>query len=299
MKKAVLFPGQGAQFVGMGKDLYDNFPEVRSLFNEADSFLGEKISEACFWGPPQRLKDTLYQQLAIFLVSVASWELFKKRADKLISFFAGLSLGEYSSLYASGALSFKETLLLVRKRAEAMSSASLKNPSCMLAVLGLERKVLESIGGGLFYIANLNSPHQVVISLSQDKKEDIIKLLQSKGAKRVVELEVNGGFHSPFMKEAEELLRKAIEPLEFKRPQVPIVSNVDAKPHTDIEEIKSNLIAQLTCPVLWQASIEFMVSQGVNLFYEVGPSKVLRGLLRKINPDLKVVNFGCLKDFNQ
>ncbi len=297
MKKAVIFPGQGAQFVGMGKDLYNNFDEAKMLFEEADSYLGEKISEICFSGPPEKLKDTFYQQVAIFLVSACAWDILKSRIKVQPSFFAGLSLGEYSCLYAGGVLDFKDTLFLVKRRAELMAFASSKNPSCMLAVLGINKEDLEELNGKLFYIANLNCPGQVVVSLSKEKKEEVKEFLEKKKVKKILELEVSGGFHSPFMEPAQEPLKEVIDSLEFMPPRVPIVSNVDAQAHTNVEKIKANLIAQLTSPVVWQACIEFMTNQDVSLFYEVGPSKVLRGLLRRINPNLEVLNFGCLEDF--
>ncbi|RKY28618.1 MAG: [acyl-carrier-protein] S-malonyltransferase [Candidatus Omnitrophota bacterium] len=299
MKVAVIFPGQGSQFVGMGKDLYNNFVEAKELFEKADDFLKEDISKICFEGPPEKLRDTLYQQLAVFLVSAVCWQIFKRHLSVEPCFFAGLSLGEYTCLYSAGVLSFEDSLFLVKKRAEFMASASLKNPSLMLAVLGLERGDLEEFNKELFYIANLNCPQQVVISLSKEKKAGVIKLLEERGAKRIVELEVSGGFHSPFMGPAQQLLREVIDSLEFKPPSVPIVSNVDAQPHREVSKIKANLITQLTFPVLWKNSVEFMAKEGVELFYEVGPSKVLKGLLRRINPNLKVLNFGCLEDFNK
>jgi len=299
MKIAVVFPGQGSQFVGMGKDLYSNFTDAKELFEKADDFLKEDISKICFEGPVEKLRDTLYQQLGVFLVSAVCWEILKKYLSVKPCFFSGLSLGEYTCLYSAGVLSFEDSLFLVKKRAEFMASASLKNPSLMLAVLGLEREDLEEFNKELFYIANLNSPQQVVISLSKERKAEVMKLLEEKGAKKVVELEISGGFHSPFMEPAQQLLREVIDSLEFKPPSVPIVSNIDAQPHREVSKIKANLVAQLTFPVLWKDSVEFMAKEGVELFYEVGPSKVLRGLLRRINPGLKVLNFGCLEDFNK
>lgn len=296
-KKAVIFPGQGAQFTGMGKGLFDDFENARSLFETADNLLGEKISDACFYGPDEKLKDTSYQQIAVFLVSAVCWDIFRSRIKDLPDFYAGLSLGEYTALYAAGVVSFEDALSLVKDRASFMAEAAVNNPSTMLAVIGLEDKVLEENGDEGFYTANLNCPGQVVISLAKDKLEEVKSFLEEKGAEKIVELQVSGGFHSPFMKEAEDKLRDKIYSVTFNHSDIPIVSNVDALPHTDKEEIRFNLIKQLTNPVLWQKSIEFMKNEGVRTFYETGPSKVLRGLLRKIDKSLSVVNFGTREDF--
>lgn len=293
---AVLFPGQGAQYPGMGKDFFERYPRARKLFLKADALLQEEISKICF-SSPEVLKQTLYQQVAIFLVSVIIYEVVKdKDILKKPRYFAGLSLGEYTSLYATGVLSFEDGLFLVKKRAEAMERAARNNPSCMLAVIGLPKTILEEEEKNLYYIANINSPQQIVLSLSLEKLKEVQEFLKKKGAKRVVQLEVSGGFHSLFMKEAEEELRLAIEKLKFNPPHTPIVSNVDARPHTGIEEIKNNLIRQLTSPVKWLDSIEFLRREGITLFYEVGPSRVLKGILRKIEPSLEVVNFGKVED---
>ena len=294
---AVIFPGQGSQFIGMGKDLFDNFKEAKEIFNKADSVLNQKISQVCFNGPLEKLKDTLYQQLSVFLVSVVSFEILKSKKEITPSFYAGLSLGEYTALYASRVLDFESCLSLVKERARLMAQVSKDKPCCMYAVLGLNKEDLEEADKELFYIANLNCPSQVVISLEAVNKEAVKKYLESKGAKRIIELEVSGGFHSPFMRPAEEELSKIIYSLDFKDAQIPIVSNVDAVANRDKGKIKDNLIKQLTFPVLWARSVEYMNKEGVSLFYEVGPLKILKGILRKISPSLEVLNFGSLQDF--
>ena len=298
-KIAVIFPGQGAQFQGMGKDLYDTFPQAKEVFDRADSILGQKISRICFTGSAEDLKDTLFQQLAVFVTSAASLDVLRAKKEFTPCLCAGLSLGEYTSLYAAGALSFEGALTLVKRRAEVMAEAAASNPSCMFAVLGLERGDLEAYDKDFFYIANLNCPGQVVISLGQDKADRVKKLLEEKGAKRVIALEVSGGFHSPFVKRAEKGLQQAVASAGLKDAAIPIVSNVDAAPHKDKESIAKNLILQLTSPVLWWKSIDYMKSQGITSFYEVGPSKVLRGIVRKIDSSLGVTNYGSLADFNK
>ena len=296
-KVAVIFPGQGSQFTGMGKDFFDNFPEAKILFDKADDILGHKISEVCFLGPEERLKDTLFQQLAVFVVSAVSFDLFSRKKAIPVSFFAGLSLGEYTCLYASGVLSFDNTLLLVKQRADFMAKAALSNPSCMLAVLGLVEQDLAERNNELFYIANLNCPGQVVVSLRKEKKKEVTAYLESKGAKKIIELQVSGGFHSPFMKEAENKLKDAVFSMDFEDAKVPVVSNADARAYTEREKIRHNLIKQLTSPVLWWKSIELLKKEGVDLFYEVGPSKVLKGILRKIDSSLQVLNCGTMSDY--
>ncbi len=294
MKKAVVFPGQGAQYVGMGKEFYERYSESKRIFSLADEVLGYRISDICFNGPEEKLKDTGVQQLAILTVSCAIFEACKEHILKDTLYLAGLSLGEYTALYAGGVLEFSDLIILVRERAEAMQQASLLNPSCMLAVIGLDIEVLRSNNSLGFYIANVNSPNQIVVSVHKDKKEEIKDRLISLGAKRVVELRVSGGFHSPFMEPAKDRLEKVLEKMTFKEASIPIVSNFDAQPYTSPEKIKDNLLNQLTHTVLWKECVEFM-AQSVDTFVEIGPSKVLTGLIRKICTS-PVVNLESLKD---
>jgi len=297
VRKAIVFPGQGSQYVGMGYDFFEKFPQARRIFHEADEILGFSISSFCFSGPEEKLKETEIQQLAIVVTSIAIFEVFKEKFKdiKNFSYFSGLSLGEYTALYASGVLDFKDTLILVKERAKAMQKASRINPSSMLAIIGVKEEELKKEKNSDFHISNLNSPQQVVISVSKDKKEEVKKRMQEKGRK-VVELKVSGGFHSPFMEPAKKDLEKVIEKLTFKQAYPPIVSNFLAKPVKDTSLIKESLLNQLTHPVLWQKCIEFMIEEGVKVFFEVGPSRVLRGLIKKINSQVKIVNIEKVKD---
>jgi len=296
--KAIIFPGQGAQYIGMGKSLYDNYPKAKEVFDSIDKILRYELSKKCFQGSEQELKDTAIQQLAILTVSIAAFSVFKD-SGITIDYLSGLSLGEYSCLYAAQVLSLEDLVSLVKERAQAMQKAAAMNPSTMFAVIGATREVLEeksSTEG--FYLANMNSPQQIVISLSIDDKEKVKGSLESLGL-RVVELAVSGGFHSPFMEPAKEHLAAVIGKMNFSDAEIPIVSNFTAQAHTKADEIKNNLLDQLVSPVLWNDCIGFMTSKGVDSFFEVGPSKVLRGLMRKINSDLKVINIDKKEDLDK
>jgi len=295
--KAIIFPGQGAQFVGMGKSLYDNFTLAKDVFLAIDDILGFNLSQTCFGGQESELKDTATQQLAILAVSLAAYEVFKSKNIK-VDYLSGLSLGEYSCLYAAGTLSLENLVVLVKERARGMQAAANANPSTMFAVIGAQRNFLEEKSReGDFYIANINSPKQIVISLAKDKKQVVRDLLEA-AELRVIELVVSGGFHSPFMQEAKSNLAKVIDSITFLDAKIPIVSNFTAKAHIKNGEVKSNLLEQLVFPVLWSDCVEFMKSQGVDLFFEIGPSKVLRGLMRKIDPQLRVSNIGESQDLD-
>ena len=296
--KAVIFPGQGAQYAGMGQSLYEDFPQARNIFSSIDRILGFSLSQKCFYAKSDELKETSTQQLAILAVSLAAFEVFREKHLK-IDYLSGLSLGEYSCLYAAEVLSLKDLVVLVRERANAMQKAAGANPSTMFAVIGLKEQMIEEIAKEEnFYIANINSPQQIVISLAKDRKDKIRKALEAKEA-RVIELEVNGGFHSPFMNSAKEHLGKVVEGMEFFEAKIPIVSNFTASAHTGANEIKKNLLEQLTSPVLWKDCVEFMVKSGVDSFFEVGPSKVLKGLMRKIDREAKVINIEKKEDLDK
>lgn len=287
--KAYVFPGQGAQFVGMGKDLYENNQLAHDLFEKANEILGFRITDLMFEGTEEDLRQTKVTQPAIFLHSVI---LAKTLGEEFKpDMVAGHSLGEFSALVAAGALSFEEGLKLVAARAMAMQKACELTPSTMAAVLALPNEKVEEICATIDDIvapANYNCPGQVVISGSMTGIDAVCPLLLEAGAKRAMKLKVGGAFHSPLMQPAQDELAAAIEKAEFTTPMCPVYQNVDAKPHTDPVEIKANLIAQLTAPVRWTQSVQAMVADGLTEVVELGPGAVLQGLVRKIEASVTV-----------
>lgn len=289
---AYIFPGQGSQFVGMGKNLYDNNPIAKDLFEKANEILGFRISDIMFEGTEEDLKQTRVTQPAIFLHSVAA---FKTLDNPNFSLVAGHSLGEFSALVANGALQFEDALRLVSIRAKAMQKACELNPSTMAAVLGLaDEKVVETCQqianetGEIVVAANFNCPGQLVISGSNEGIAKACEAMKKAGAKRALVLPVSGAFHSPLMEPAKEELAKAIEATTFHKPLVPIYQNVVAKAVSDEAVIKQNLIAQLTGAVKWTQSVQNMVKDGAKHFVEIGPGKVLQGLVAKIHKEATV-----------
>ena len=281
--KAYVFPGQGAQFVGMGQDLYNSSNEAKNYFDKANDILGFSITDIMFAGSDEDLKQTKVTQPAVFLHSVIS--ALVMGTDFHPDMVAGHSLGEFSALVASGALSFEDGLRLVSARAFAMQKACEINPSTMAAVLGLDDNKVEEICSqidGVVVAANYNCPGQLVISGKKDDVAKACELMKEAGAKRALPLQVGGGFHSPCMQPAKEELEKAIRATVFSKPVCPVYQNVDGKPYTDVENIKNNLIAQLTSPVRWTQTVRNMAADGATEFVELGPGTVLQGLIKKI-----------------
>ncbi|NLA49877.1 MAG: ACP S-malonyltransferase [Bacteroidales bacterium] len=286
--KAYVFPGQGAQFPGMGKDLYEKTARAEEMFEKANSLLNFRISDLMFTGSDEDLKQTRVTQPAIFLHSVILATVMGNefRPDMV----AGHSLGEFSALVACGALSFEDGLLLVSQRASAMQKACEMYPSSMAAVIGLEDRIVEEVCDGIdetVVPANYNSPGQIVISGTDEGIARAMEILKSKGAKIVIKLQVGGAFHSPLMEPARAELEEAIRNTAFSMPRCPVYQNSDAKPSVDPGIIKTRLVSQLTSPVKWTLSIENMISAGASHFIEVGPGNVLQGLIRKISRDVR------------
>ncbi len=290
--KAYVFPGQGAQFVGMGKDLYDNAPIAKELFDRANEILGFSITDIMFEGTPEQLKETKVTQPAIFLHSVILSKVLGN--DFKPDMVAGHSLGEFSALVANGVLAFEDGLNLVSQRAIAMQKACELSASTMAAVLGLDDAVVEAVCneiGAEVVPANYNCPGQLVISGGVDAITKACEILTEKGARRALVLPVGGGFHSPYMEPAKTELAAAIKATTFNEPTCPIYQNVTTTAVTSAAEIKENLIAQLTAPVKWTQSVKQMITDGATSFTEVGPGKVLQGLVKKI--DRSAVTFGA------
>lgn len=300
VKAAFLFPGQGSQFVGMAKDFYDNFSHIKNLYDTADEIMETKLSDICFTGPEGELKQTKYTQPAIFVHSIAVYELLKQKGIEPLA-AAGHSLGEYSALVAAGALSFDQGLKLVKTRGELMQQAGVDQPGTMAAVIGLEPQVIEQICNkvsGIVQPANFNSPGQVAISGEVNAVHEAMAKLKETGAKKVVELIVSGAFHSPLMESAQQGLSEALKKIEIKDALIPVYANVTAQPVTKKEEITELLYKQLTHPVRWTEIYANMVKDGYDYFMELGPGKVLTGLGKRINREITCKAIGTLEDIN-
>jgi [acyl-carrier-protein] S-malonyltransferase len=299
-KTAFVFPGQGSQYVGMGKDLYEQLPEARQRFDQADALLGFSLSKICFEGPEEELKQTKSTQPAIFLHSMVVAQLLR---GERASMAAGHSLGEYSALVYAGALTFEDGLRLVRLRGEFMQQAGIEQPGTMAAVVGLEQNVVDDVcrsasSAGIVQSANFNSPGQIVISGSVAGVRKAMELAKERGAKLVKELPVSGAFHSPLMEFAGSGLKSALEKTSISDAAIPVYANVTARPVQKAEEIRQLLYEQLTNPVRWEETVTNMALDGASMFVEIGPGKVLQGLIKRIRSDVATRGIEKLADIS-
>ncbi|MFI5251510.1 MAG: ACP S-malonyltransferase [Bacteroidota bacterium] len=297
-RTAYIFPGQGSQYVGMGKDLYEQNSEARSLFKRADDILGFSLSKICFEGPEKELKQTKNTQPAIFLHSIILTRIMEPEE---VDMAAGHSLGEYSALVFAGAMSFEDGLTIVRLRGELMQEAGEKQPGTMAAVVGIEKAQLEDIcreasAAGIVQCANYNSPGQIVISGSVSGVRKAMEIAKALGAKLVKELIVSGAFHSPLMRSAKENLQKALQSVTINDAKIPVYANVTAKPASSASDIRQLLVEQIDHPVRWEETIEAMGGAGATRFIEIGPGKVLQGLNKRINATLETSGIDKIND---
>lgn len=308
MRAAVVFPGQGSQYVGMGKEACQAYPEATALFQRAGEILGLDFFKLCFEGPEEQLTETVNTQPAVFVASLALWEALRRRwSGDEIAFVAGHSLGEYTALVAAGALSFEDGLRLVRERGRLMGEAGSKNPGGMAAVIGLDPIAIDEVcrsvsrsKGLCLRIANHNSPQQYVVAGHREALEEALPLFKARGARQVIVLKVSGAFHTELMAQAVEGLREVLSQVEIRKPRIPVVANTTARPLVEPEEIRQELISQLKRPVLWKDSVDFMARNGVDTFIEVGPKKVLTGLIKRTVKGVKLVSIETpaeLEDF--
>ena len=299
-KVAHVFPGQSSQSTGMGMDLYNSYPSARAVFDEADASLGFSLSRLCFEGPDEELTKTHNVQPAILVVSIACLKGIEEAAMANFhspAFVAGHSLGEYTALVAAGALDLADAVLLVRERGRLMYEAGLRNPGSMLAVIGLDEETVKDISlhSGT-EISNINCPGQIVISGATQALAEADKLARARGARVLIPLRVSGAFHSALMEPVIAEFTKIVSNVGFQPPSVPVISNVTARPLTDADSIKEELVKQLRNCIQWQRSVEYMVHSGATIFYEIGPGRVLSGLIRRINSELQTFNISGVED---
>jgi len=298
MRRALVFPGQGSQFVGMGQDVYDRYASVQALYETTRDILGFDLAHISFNGPLEALTETRVTQPALFVSSAAVFSLLPESFE--FQMVAGHSLGEYSALYAAGVLSFEDALAIVKVRAEGMQAAGKSQAGAMAAILNMSRQDIEKVCQnasvrGIVQAANFNSPGQIVISGEAEAVHYAMEIAKNLGARKVVALNVSGAFHSPLMAPAIEGLQEAIDSAKFNPAKVPVVANVDATPTTDPEVIQTNLIQQLESPVLWEDSVETLLREKITEFVEIGPGRVLQGLIRRISRECVSYGIGTLE----
>jgi len=297
MKVAYVFPGQGSQWVGMGRDLYDNFDSAKAIFDQADEVLGFPLSQLCFDGPEDELRQTINAQPALATVSFACLETAHAVSGgnglPPPAFVAGHSLGEYTALAAARVLDFATIVYLARERGRLMYEAGLRKPGGMVAIIGLdEASVAEICSETNTQIANINCPSQLVISGAKEELTKATDLAKARGAHRIIPLQVSGAFHTPLMQSAVDGMSEILATVSFREPLIPIIANTTAQPMTTAEQMKEELLRQLCNSIQWQRSIEYMVDDGVSTFIEIGPGRVLSGLIKRINKEVKTVNIG-------
>jgi len=302
-KVAYVFPGQGSQSTGMGLDLYNSYPSAKEVFDGTDASLGFSLSRLCFEGPEEELTKTHNVQPAILVVSIACLKALEEATIANFpspTFVAGHSLGEYTALVAAGALGLTDAALLVRERGRLMYEAGLKNPGSMLAVIGLDEETVKDIS---FHsgteISNINCPGQIVISGAAQALAEADKLAKIKGARALIPLRVSGAFHSALIEPVLAEFSKIVSNVRFQLPVIPVISNVTARPLTDVDSIKKELVKQLRNCIQWQGSVEYMMHNGVTTFYEIGPGRVLTGLIRRINSEFQTFNISGVEDITQ
>jgi [acyl-carrier-protein] S-malonyltransferase len=302
-KVAYVFPGQGSQSTSMGLDLYKSYPSATGVFDRADASLGFSLSRLCFEGPEEELRKTHNVQPAILVVSIACLKALEEAAIANFpspTFVAGHSLGEYTALVAAGVLGLTDAVLLVRERGRLMYEAGLKNPGSMLAIMGLDEETVKDIS---FHsgteISNINCPGQIVVSGAAQALVEADKLARVKGARALRPLKVSGAFHSALMEPIIAEFSRIVSDVRFQPPVIPVISNVTARPLTDVDSIKEELVKQLRNCIQWQRSVEYMMHGGITTFYEIGPGRVLTGLIRRINSELQIFNISGVEDITQ